>query len=168
MILLSSDIRLRQTQFLARLHLCLVDAPSNVACPPLAQQCTIDTSFDKAHVLKPRVALFLQLRASVGTLRALQLLLQRDPGFQTQRVPLPVPLAQPSAAVIGLSPRAFASLDDDFEGLAATKNTAAADHVEFFPSSLDIQRRFFVKCTSHPESIMDPNNQIGRLTSNTR
>ena len=43
-----------QTQFLARLHLYLVAAPSNAACPPLAPQCTIDTNFDKAHVLNPR------------------------------------------------------------------------------------------------------------------
>ena len=39
-----------------------------------------------------------------------------------------------SAVVIGLSFSVFASLDDDLEGLAATKNTPlAADHVEFFP-----------------------------------
>ena len=40
-----------------------------------------------------------------------------------------------SAAVIGLSSSVLASLDDDFEGLDATKNSqsAAADHVELFP-----------------------------------
>ena len=48
-----------QTQFLARLHLFLDVAPSNMVCPPFAPQCTLDTSFDEAHVLKPYAAFVL-------------------------------------------------------------------------------------------------------------
>ena len=60
-----------QTQFLARLHLFLDAAPSNVVCLPLALQCTSDTSFDKAHVLKPHATLFFSaegVASPVGTL----------------------------------------------------------------------------------------------------
>ena len=74
-----------------------------------------------------------------------------------------------SAAVIGLSSSVLASFDVDFEGLAATKNTPTLRIMSgSFPSPSDIQQRFFVKCTSHPESIVDPDDQIGHLTSNTR
>ena len=51
----------------------------------------------------------------------------------------------------------LATFDVDFEGLAATKNTPPLPIMSSsFPSSLDIQQRFFVKCISHLESIMDP------------
>ena len=42
--------------------------------------------------------------------------------------------------------------DDNFEGLVATKNLPPLRIISSsFPSSVDIQQRSFVKCTSHPE-----------------
>ena len=90
------------------------------------------------------------------------------PGVPNAACSLASAACSTSASVIGLSSSVLASFDDNFEGLAATKNTPPLRIMSSsFPSSLDIQQRSFVKCTSHPESIMDPNDQIGRLTSNT-
>ena len=62
-----------------------------------------------------------------------------------------------SAAVIGLSSSVFASLDDNFEGLAATRDTPPMRIMSSsFPSSLDIQQRFFAKCTSHHHGSQRP------------
>ena len=66
-----------------------------------------------------------------------------------------------SAAVIGLSSSVLASFDVYSDGLAATKNTPPLRIMSSSsPSSSDIQQRFFVKCTSHPESIMDPTTTL--------
>ena len=88
-----------QTQFLARLHLFLDVAPSNVVCPPFGPQCTIDTSFDEAHVLK-LYAVFVfpcgNLDTHVGSYPSPSSgAPQRDLGFRTKRVSWPVPLVQP-------------------------------------------------------------------------
>ena len=91
------------------------------------------------------------------------------PGVPNTACSLASAACSTSAAVIGLNSSVLAFLDVDFEGLAATKNTPPLRiMLSSFPSSLDIQQRLFVKCTSHPESIMDPSDQTGRLTSNTR
>ena len=122
----------------------------------------IDTSFDKAHVPKLRAALSLQLRGAAGPAGTLMRTVgspspsnappAAGPGVPNAACSLASAACSTSAAVIGLSSSVLDSFDDNFEGLAATKNTPPLRTM----SSSHIQQRFFVKCTSQPESIMDP------------
>ena len=127
-----------QTQFLARLHLYLVAATSNAVCPPLAPQCTIDTSFDEARVLKLRAALFVELRASKGlwnldTLCGLSITVQRCSCSGTWDSKRSVFLCQCRlldfwcCQCVCFPRRRFCRTGCHEE------QSAAADHVEFFP-----------------------------------
>ena len=129
----------------ARLHLFLVAVPSGAACPPLALQCTINTSFDKTRVLKPRAALFLQLRASQGpwepryalwVLHRPSNVAAAGPGTSKRSM---LPLFDLLLA-IGLSSSVLASLDIGFAGVAATKETLRH-------CGSCTEQRSFVKCT---------------------